>query len=103
MNPKLKKVIDDIERTKANIIELQTLLPELERKRMDLENDDIVRLVRSANIPLGEVAEFIESMKLNKQNKRKDGVRVPNNEKPGDGDKESLEFIKEEDSTDEIS
>jgi hypothetical protein len=42
MNPKIRKVIDDIERTKNKITELQSLLPELERKRIDMENTEII-------------------------------------------------------------
>jgi len=63
LNPKIKKVIDDIERTKAKILELQTLLPELERKRIDMENTEIIKLVRSANISPAELPAFLESLK----------------------------------------
>ena len=64
MNPKIKKVIDDIERTKAKILELQTLLPELERKRIDMENTEIIKLVRSADILPAELPAFLESLKV---------------------------------------
>ena len=63
MNPKIKKVSDEIERTKAKILELQTLLPELERKRIDMENTEIIKLVRSANISTAELPAFLESLK----------------------------------------
>ena len=63
MNPKIKKVIDEIDRTKAKITELQTLLPELERKRIDMENTEIIKLVRSADILPAELPAFIESLK----------------------------------------
>jgi len=63
MNPKINKVIDDIERTKAKISELQTLLPELERKRIDMENTEIIRLVRSADIAPADFPEFVRSLK----------------------------------------
>jgi len=63
MNPKINKVIDDIERTKAKMSELQTLLPELERKRIDMEDNEIVRLVRSANIKPEDFPAFIKSLK----------------------------------------
>ena len=66
MNPKIKKVIDEIERTKAKILELQTLLPELERKRIDMENTEIIKLVRSADILPAELPAFIESLKTPK-------------------------------------
>jgi len=63
MNPKIKKVIDEIDRTKAKILELQTLLPELERKRIDMENTEIIKLIRSADILPAEIPAFIESLK----------------------------------------
>jgi hypothetical protein len=67
MNPRIQKVIDEIKRTKAKIAELQALLPELERKKTDLENTEIVRLVRSANVAPGDIAAFVESIKTNRQ------------------------------------
>jgi hypothetical protein len=67
MNPRIQKAYDDIDRTKAKIAELQALLPELERKRTDLENTEIVRLVRQANIAPGDIADFVESIKTNQQ------------------------------------
>ena len=63
MNPKIKKVIDEIDRTKAKILELQALLPELERKRIDMENTEIIKLIRSADILPAEIPAFIESLK----------------------------------------
>ena len=63
MNPKINKVIDDIEKTKAKITELQALLPELERKRIDMENTEIIRLVRSADIAPADFPEFVRSLK----------------------------------------
>jgi len=63
MNPKINKVIDDIEKTKAKIAELQTLLPELERKRIDMENTEIIRLVRSADIAPADFPAFVRSLK----------------------------------------
>ena len=63
MNPKINKIIDEIERSKAKITELQALLPELERKRIDMENSEIVRLVRSTKIALADFPEFLKSIK----------------------------------------
>ena len=63
MNLKINRIIDEIARTKAKIAELQTLLPELERKRLDMENTEIVRLVRSANIAPAELPGFVESLR----------------------------------------
>ena len=66
MNQRIQKAIEDIERAKAKIAELQALLPELERKKTELENTEILRLVRSANVAPGDIAEFIAAIKSNR-------------------------------------
>ena len=70
MNQRIQKTIDEIERTKTKIAELQVLLPELERKKTDLENTEIVRLVRSANVAPGDISAFIASIKQCRQDSR---------------------------------
>lgn len=59
MNPKLQKVTRDIERTKTKIEEFQALLPELERQKTELENAEIIKVFRSADVAPGDFAEFI--------------------------------------------
>ena len=83
MNQRIQKAIDEIERTKTRIAELQALLPELERKKQDLENTEILRLVRSANIAPGDIAAFIESIKTNRQDSRANNGRFPRAENTG--------------------
>ena len=61
MNPKLQKVISDIEKTNAKIKELQTLLPELEKQKIDLENIEIIMAVRSACIAPADFTEFVRA------------------------------------------
>jgi len=63
MNPKIKKVSDDIEKTRAKIAELQALLPELERKKTDMENTEIIKLFRSADIAPADIPDFIKAIK----------------------------------------
>ena len=63
MNPRIKKVIDDIEKTKVKIDELQALLPELERKKKDLEDAEIIKLVRNASVAPGALYSFMDSLK----------------------------------------
>jgi hypothetical protein len=64
MNPKLQKVTKEIERTAVKIAELQTLLPELEKQKTELENLEIVRLVRNANVTPGELDMFLNSLRV---------------------------------------
>jgi len=63
MNPQINKIKNDIQKTKEKIAELQHLLPELERKKIELENAEIVRLVRKASVEPGELAGFLDSIK----------------------------------------
>ena len=85
MNQRIQKAADEIERTKAKIAELQALLPELERKKTDLENTEIVRLVRSANIAPGDIPAFIASIKNNnrQESRANQNGRPPNAGDPG--------------------
>ena len=66
MNAKINKAIEEIERTKAKLAELQALLPELERRRAEMENTEIIRLVRSANIAPADFPEFVAALKAAK-------------------------------------
>jgi hypothetical protein len=63
MNSRIQKVADEIEKTKAKIIEFQTLLPELERKKTEMENSEIIRIFRSANVAPRDIADFLEKIK----------------------------------------
>ena len=64
MNPKIQKTVREIERARAKIAELQALLPELEKQKTDLENTEIVRLVRSACVAPGELGDYLRSIRL---------------------------------------
>ena len=59
MNPKIQKVISDIEKTNAKIKELQTLLPQLEKQKIDLENAEVITLFRSSKVSPDDFADFI--------------------------------------------
>lgn len=67
MNPRIAKVCAEIDRTKARISEQQSRLRELERQKTELENTDIVALVRSVEISPQELAEFIRAYKAHGQ------------------------------------
>ena len=63
MNQRINKATEEIERTKAKIAELQALLPELVRRRDEMENTEIIKLVRSANITPANLPEFLASLR----------------------------------------
>ena len=100
MNQKIIKTIEEIERTRAKIAELQALLPELERRRVEMENTEIIRLVRSASISPGDLPEFIEALKTINAQPEPARTTVPAREafSPVSGEKQ--ETLTEEDDTD---
>ena len=95
MNPKINKIIDEIERTKARIAELQALLPTLERKRVEMEDAEIIRLVRSASISPADLPEFIEALKTINALPEPAGAHIPTPEAPAEG--ETASIFKEDD------
>lgn len=64
----IEKIDAAIETTKAKISEYQARLKELERKKTEQENTEIVGLVRGVDMTPQELAEFIRSHRAeNKQ------------------------------------
>ncbi len=61
MNKKKEKVILEIAKTKEKISVLQSKLRELERKKTELENTEIVELVRSTKMNTSELSEFLKA------------------------------------------
>ena len=57
------KVQAEIEKARAKLAEQQTRLKELEAKRTELENSEIVDIVRGLQIPLDELAALLHSIK----------------------------------------
>jgi len=64
-NPKIDKVNLEIEKTKAKISEFQTKLRGLERQKTDLEDAQIVALVRSERISDAELTALMASLRSN--------------------------------------
>ena len=60
---KAAKVEVEIGKTKDKIAELQNRLRELEIKKTEIENSEIVGVVRNMNIPLDELATLLQSIK----------------------------------------
>lgn len=67
-NVKINKVTEDIEKTKTHINELQTKLKHLEQQKIDIENVEIIGIVRCNNISADELEEVIKLIKNNKIN-----------------------------------
>lgn len=62
MNPKIKKVTEEIEKTKVKIAEQQARLRELERQKTELENAEIVAIFRKEKMTEDEFARFVSTM-----------------------------------------
>ena len=60
MNPKIKKIDTEYEKNAAKITELQARQRELEKQRTELENLDIIGLVRSVGLNPQQLAALIK-------------------------------------------
>lgn len=63
MNNKLQKVIAEIEKVKAKISAQQIHLKELEQQKTELENTEIVGMVRGLDVAPEELATFIKAFR----------------------------------------
>ncbi|MDD2458014.1 MAG: DUF4315 family protein [Eubacteriales bacterium] len=63
MNPKIQKLTEEIERISVRIAHLQNRLQELTQQREELENTEILGLVRSVQATPEELAAFIKSFR----------------------------------------
>ena len=61
MSKKKQKVILDIKKTKEKISELQSKLRQLENQKTELENTEIVELVRGTKMNTSELAIFLKT------------------------------------------
>ncbi len=61
MNPKIRKIDAEYEKNAAKITELQERQKELEKLRLELENTDIIGLVRSMGLTPDQLAALIQS------------------------------------------
>ena len=61
MSKKKQKVILEISKTKEKISDLQDKLRELERQKTEIENTEIVELVRRTKMNTSELATFLKA------------------------------------------
>ena len=60
MNPKIKKIDTEYEKNAAKITELQARQRELEKQRLELENLDIIGMVRNMGLTPDQPAALIQ-------------------------------------------
>ncbi len=63
MNPKIKKIDAENEKNAAKITKLQERQKELEAEHLELENTDIIGIVRSMGLTPDQLATLIQSSK----------------------------------------
>lgn len=63
MNKKLSKILTEIEKTKEKLSEQQTKLRELERQKTELENVEILELIRSTKMNTDELSIFLKAFR----------------------------------------
>ena len=63
MNPKIEKINQESQKQQARIEQSQVRIKELEQQRTELENTEIIGLVRSIHVTPEELAELLRSMK----------------------------------------
>lgn len=66
MNPKIKKISDELDKTIDKIADLQSRKSELEKQKLELENLEIIGMVRAMEIPLEDFAELAKTLKKNR-------------------------------------
>ena len=77
---KSAKIQAEIEKVKAKIVEQQTRLKELEQKKLEVENSEIVDIVRGMSISLEELPLVLQRLR--------DGTSGQSVQKSEDGGKE---------------
>jgi len=90
MNPRINKVIGDIEKTKEKISEYSSRLKELERLKIELENADIVALVRGINIAPSELEEFASAFAEQRKNTAVPDITTDNTDQTEKREEENL-------------
>lgn len=60
---KIDKVVEEINKLKVKISEYQTRLRDLERQKTEMENAEIVSMVRGIDVAPDELRAFIEAYK----------------------------------------
>ena len=72
MNPKIKKIDAEYEKNAAKITELQARQRELEKQRLELENLDIIGIVRNMGLTPDQLAALIQGARSNEKKEEPD-------------------------------
>ena len=64
MNPKIKKLAKDIDKTRAKIKDMQGKLRVMEQQKVDMENEEYISMVRDMGISPEQLADFLKGYKV---------------------------------------
>ena len=73
MNPKIKKINTEYEKNAARITELQARQEELSKQRVELENLDIIGLVRGMGLDPDQLAALMQASRAPEKEDRSHG------------------------------
>ena len=62
MNMRLKKVLDDIQKTEDNILELQEYVKKLKIQKKQMEDAEIIKAIRSMKMESREMMTFLDGI-----------------------------------------
>jgi len=65
LNAKIQRICNEIDKTRGKIHEQQARLRDLERQKTEIENLEIVSVVRGMNISFADLAEVLKQVKPN--------------------------------------
>lgn len=77
MNVRIQKLRSEITKVRSRIDHLQERLVEMERQREELENTEIVEMVRSISATPEELAEFIKAFRTDARKAMRDRMPQP--------------------------
>ena len=77
MNVRIQKLRSEITKVRNRIDHLQERLVEMERQREELENTEIVEMVRSISATPEELAEFIKAFRTDARKALRDRMTQP--------------------------
>ena len=80
MNPRIQKVAAEIERVKEKLAAQQQRLRELEQQKTELENTEIVGVVRGLDVTPEELASLLRTLRGGKDERLNLIVQIENQE-----------------------
>ena len=72
MNPKIQKLRAELDKNNEKISKLQSRNTEIKQQIRELENANIIGLVRTKGVSMDELAQFLQMMKMSDNSDEKE-------------------------------